>query len=509
MSRIRAILRKDARHLWVSIAVWWLLLVLLVLADASLPFSRVLSPLDYKFRVIVLVMLPVACWLLIGRLMLADAIVGDTQYWLGRPCTRGEVLTAKALFVALVILLPLALAHLLILGALHIPIGAYAGALLLRLFLFCVYLVLPPVVAGALTRNFRQYTGELLATVAVFYAVPLVWISLTHVAWRSDEWIRMCAMTLAVLLGSAITLSWLAWRRGVAGAWTAALLTLLAASLLQIPWGEPAQRMQSMWHGRIIVPRELTPQYVHAGPKPPGPDLVGAFRSVELQAPFVTQNVPAGLEYEVRGIQVDVETAHMKYRDPTASASQADGRVPSCGTEGALSRAGLVPMDGGKCAIFFGMPPETYLFNRDLLARVRVSIGFDLYERHAIDSPPAAGLFRVPGIGACTYIAGPAGDPLGLQCYSPFPRTSLHVAALHGATASGWSLLGGDEPGSPFPTSAGFSPIVVSSVYVNPGEPRRLLTERHVAQVVRELNLDNVMLRELRSAPWWQNGSVK
>lgn len=109
MTQALHIFRKDLRHQKVDLAIYFALLVLTgFLVPTGWPghwfgFTRDVLPL---LRTLLQVAVPTFWLVMIARLVHAEAIVGDQQFWTTRPYRWSSLLGAKLLFVVLCIALP-------------------------------------------------------------------------------------------------------------------------------------------------------------------------------------------------------------------------------------------------------------------------------------------------------------------------------------------------------------------------------------------------------------------
>jgi hypothetical protein len=112
------IFKKDVRHLWPEITVT--LLVAAAFAFLGAGGARFLSDPGASrnlARQMLLFLLPVAWWILIARVIHAEPLPGDRQFWTTRPYDWKSLLGAKALFILGFVNLPLLISDVVILRA--------------------------------------------------------------------------------------------------------------------------------------------------------------------------------------------------------------------------------------------------------------------------------------------------------------------------------------------------------------------------------------------------------
>jgi hypothetical protein len=112
MKQILHIFAKDCRHFWPEILISVALVGALVWIYPSTWLSKsglyavaggafLPSMLEAGVLAVLLtVLVPVSWWLLIARVIHAEALVGDRQFWVTRPYEWKKLLGAKALFLA-------------------------------------------------------------------------------------------------------------------------------------------------------------------------------------------------------------------------------------------------------------------------------------------------------------------------------------------------------------------------------------------------------------------------
>jgi len=132
------IFRKDARHHWPEILVSLLLLSLYTWHSARqagpAPFFVPGYPTTSAFAIVLAEILPlvlvVAWFFLIFRLVQEESLIGDRQFWVTRPYQWPSLLAAKVLFVVIFIHIPLFFAQCLLLKIAGFPIAPHLAGLL-------------------------------------------------------------------------------------------------------------------------------------------------------------------------------------------------------------------------------------------------------------------------------------------------------------------------------------------------------------------------------------------
>ncbi len=204
------IFRKDLRHLWPHVLLALIITALIGWVEGfALGFSHLLNALWPLWLL---------AWLYLGVMLVQqERLPGDTQYWLTRPIAWRTVLCAKAMFVVLFAVLPVAaaesaallangispLAHLL-----HaiLPITALAAAAMLAIALLAavtasltqVLYVLP--VMGFAVFLASERIGPYQATLILAIAAPILLLQYQ----RRATALSRCAFAAVVILLAAL-----------------------------------------------------------------------------------------------------------------------------------------------------------------------------------------------------------------------------------------------------------------------------------------------------------------
>src|ERR1044071_985168 len=131
------IFRKDVRYLWREIC----------LVQAMAAIFAWSTP-----EAIGLLLFP-AMGYLIARLVHAEALPGDRQFWITRPYRWQSLLAAKLLFILAFVNLPILLAQWRMVAAGGFPLAAYAPGMLWAQVLLILILSLPVAALAAVTRS--------------------------------------------------------------------------------------------------------------------------------------------------------------------------------------------------------------------------------------------------------------------------------------------------------------------------------------------------------------------
>jgi hypothetical protein len=286
MKQALHIFKKDVRYLRYDIGITLL---------ATVAFCFIHNPF----------ILPVTWWFLISRVIHAEALPGDRQFWLTRPYEWRSLLGAKILFIFIFVNLPLLLADAVIIHAAGFSIGQESAGLLWTQVLLITAFVLPAAAFSAITKGL----GELL-TVTLLLAVGfLTWVVASpriHPGfyWMELEWVKTYCLVGQLAAAAAIILLWQYARRNtfatrVAAGITAVVL-LVSSSLL--PWTE-AFALQTHFSKRKMDASFLRIE-LDSGRKWLGHVYAAGQEQMVAELPLQFSGVPAGTELKPNGATI-------------------------------------------------------------------------------------------------------------------------------------------------------------------------------------------------------------
>jgi hypothetical protein len=452
------IFKKDARGLR-----WEIALVLLLVAAFTFSDARAYLTVGHDQWSRILKLLVLLAWfLLIARVIQSEALPGNKQFWLTRPYSWKSLLAAKILFLFVFITLPLTIVDSVIVTALGFPVLAHVSGLIWMQLLWWTQFIVPVAVLASITSG--------LATM-VFWAVVIVAAGSTNLTQDladplgSLEWI---GNTIYLTLTTAAIIAILVWQYGrrrtvdarIVFGCTMALSTL--APILPLSGVLPLREPASLTVG-------LDPQLP---PVTTGAGLVAG--TVQILFPLQVAGVPEGLTARTDFAQVRIE--------------KADG--------GTFFRSSLqypvsVREEGDVFWLQVSMDRKSFERVKSQPLRVRILLLFTLFGNQKITTlPPRSQSIPVPEVGLCDTDLP---DPYLYRCRAPFrgPRLRLDDE-IYSYT-----------PTSPFPAEIGVSPIwTFAAIYNNARGPRdasasvTLTTEEPMMHLRRVLTLDNIRMTD-------------
>ena len=257
MNQALRIFKKDVRYLRSEIAV----AMFFVAAFAVSALRRSLSQgyIDVLTGFILPLVLPLVAWYLIARLIHAEALPGDRQFWITRPYRWHSLLAAKILFVAAFVVVPMIVADAVILHANGFSIFSQLGGLAAEQLLTASAILIPMLALAAVTTGLVQ----VVVVVLIFLAGAIFrsFVFMASALPGPADWVNTTvAATGTLLVASAVIVWQYSRRRTMIARWFgAAGLVLVLAITARIPL-RMAYAIQSQITNRIDASSvEITP----------------------------------------------------------------------------------------------------------------------------------------------------------------------------------------------------------------------------------------------------------
>jgi hypothetical protein len=478
MNRILTIFRKDARHLWPQISIFWLLLALAAAFDPgrgdrslSAHFS-VLWFLDFA--------LPLACWTLLIGLIHGERLPGDRQYWLTRPLTWKDLLTAKILFAAVFINLAVFAEQVIVIRRAGVPLWGNILTLLWRQVFFTAIYMMPVAAISAVTRNIGQVIlGSLMVSVPFIMIQQLRGFAGNNLDWMGPS---MLAFVLAAGVAVILTVQYSRRRTVLSRILIGVNLVVLVMVFRIVPREWPLA-LRSAFSGHKALESRL---HVSLGQPLRHPDrFSNRFPgSVTVELPVRVDGIPAGTEL---------------IPEHGNTVLQATGESWNVRTDQVL----LGP--GGEGSLNLMVSRALFDQIKDVPLTASGSIEFALFGSRRNLPLPEAGGGLVPGAGYCfqTHTLALLETPrVIMACTTPFPRVSLHLEAADGH--SNWII----PPGSvtaPIPTDFGFNIVDRYTSQLSYKDEREmqnlhLVTEQPIAHLRRTFKFRDIRIGSYAAA---------
>jgi hypothetical protein len=168
LKQLRLVFWKDVRHLWPELSLYAMLLVVYAVAAPQVWLGKNPNQFLAMFVTLLKVLMAVSWLVLIERVVHADNLVGEEQFWITRPYRWQSLLAAKVLFVAVCVIIPFVVMQwAMLLEAGLNPFAARAG-MALCLLRFASNVWLPLLVAASVTENLAMMFTFIAAMMAAW-----------------------------------------------------------------------------------------------------------------------------------------------------------------------------------------------------------------------------------------------------------------------------------------------------------------------------------------------------
>lgn len=431
---------KDVRYLRREIAL--VLLLSAAFAILHIPGLR----LSNNSWLVELALVATAAFL-VGRLILAEAVPGDRQFWLTRPYGWRSLLGAKILFIAVFVNLPLLLAHCFIIAFDGFPLLASLPGLAWEQVLLFTFIALP---LAALASLNGAMPALIFSELIVLVALAGLWQARVTFLLGGVDWVRYSVAALA-LVSVAIPVLVFQYRsrRTIFSRWFAISGTALGAVLFAALPRPLALGVQSHLSKDPTIARSIQAELAEPVRQPLWQQHDD---KVALTLRVAVPGVPEGAEIQADGMSVSLLASDgnslsfaiadcPELRRETISAEEQD-IAATCGADPAFfrrERGKLVTVHGSLYLTLFGnqrsqtIPltnrPANALDGLQCYTDV-VKAEWDVYCRSAFRWPSRLIFARLGHTNANSFTQ--------TVSYSPFPA-SLEIEPVETRWASGFA----------------------------------------------------------------------
>jgi hypothetical protein len=288
------IFKKDVRHLLYEIVL--VLVVVVAFTWFCVPEADGPDP-----GMLVALLLPL-CWaVMIGRLIYAETIPGDRQFWITRPYVGVSLLGAKALFILTFVTLPMVVADLVILRAYGFALAGHVLGLVWNQCLLLAAFALPLMAICSMTTGL----GQLFTVLVVFGLVFLT--TYASNSWFALDWMLSSYVLTVIVVSSLAILIWQYRARRTASSRLLACGTVVLVVLGTVffPWNA-AYAIQAR-----MSKVKVDPSTIHVGfdlnRKRAAAAVVDQNGHVEITIPLAITGVAEGMEMTPDGLTAVIE----------------------------------------------------------------------------------------------------------------------------------------------------------------------------------------------------------
>jgi hypothetical protein len=416
------IFKKDVRHLRFEIAIAITVAGLFAFIEtkhALWPADAVNSKTLTSY--LALLLLPVAWWMLIGRVIHDEALPGNRQFWITRPYSWRSLLGAKLLFILAFVNLPMLIAQMLIVHAYGFSIGAEFVGLLWSQVLLTIVFVLPILAISALTDGFVQLIAGILTPCVI--ALTLFGLSVNFKPQfmlfgiaggfsNGHDWVRSYLIYLIITVAASAILLWqYSSRRTTVGrCFAAAAWILVLMVFYSISWKAAIRIDTALIRSQVDLSSTRLISDLGAD-KPPvgfrqGGDYVG------VRVPLQVTGLPAGT-------RTRIENLSMSFQVPDGTTWYADG----------FSWENPDPPEK-QFSIQSGFYGAAYLTRNDVPVKVHGTIQLTVFGNpHSTQVRFGEGSVAVPQVGLCSAAENPnRQNDYSVVCNSAFRSPTVMVS---------------------------------------------------------------------------------
>jgi hypothetical protein len=484
------ILKKDARCLRYEIGL--ILVISGVFAAMHVRAAHGLTN-DSWWAELALV---VTAAFLIGRLVLAEAIPGDRQFWITRPYRWSSLLGAKLLFIVTFVNLPIFLAHLFILLIDGFPLVSSLPGLLWSQVLLFSFVALPFAALATLNSGMAPFIFSQLIVLAAGFSIWELLVPTSTVRLGGVEWVRdSIALVALAAIATLVLLIQYKRRRTLFSRWFAVGgIVLGAVVFVALPW-PAAFAVQSRFSKQPSLGSSIQIGFSQTSEERFW--LPQMTPKVALHLPISVQGIPDGTELQADALSISLRSS--------------DGRTTQLSAQdcGNLTRGSISPSAVTISAVC-SVDSSFFHAKRGQPVTLRASLYFTLFGNAHSKTIPLTGQ--------------PSNAPDGLQCYTDVVKAEWDVycrTAFRWPARLVYAKLGHTNANSftqsvsysPFPASLNIDPIETrwASAYAAgpaPFEPVRdvtIIVEEPLAHLRRDFEAHDVQLDKFN--PWINGGA--
>jgi hypothetical protein len=216
MNQTLHIFLKDARRFWAEIVVSAAVVATFICICVAMHENRP-DVHDVRLQImatlagLLMVLVPVSWWVLITRVIHAERLVGDTQFWITRPYVWSKLLLAKMLFLLAFLYLPFFIAQCLILAIAGFAPHPLVFGMLYNLLLLTACVILPLAAIATVTSSFARMTLTLLGIFLLTFAfatLSAIYFATPGNGVTSYVGVRICFALALIICSAAMVLQY-------------------------------------------------------------------------------------------------------------------------------------------------------------------------------------------------------------------------------------------------------------------------------------------------------------
>lgn len=464
MKQTLHIFLKDARRFWaeifVSVAVTaGLIGICIVLHGSSQDVHDVHIQIMATLAALLMVLVPTGWWVLITRIIHAERLVGDTQFWITRPYVWNKLLSAKLLFLLAFLYLPFFIAQCVILAVAGFAPQLYIPGLLYNLLLLTGSIILPLTAIASVTSSFARMTLTLLGIFLTFialFALPAIYIATADGGVTSHLGGHICLALALVVCSAAIVLQYVTRNVWISRGILFALPVLLLATTFFASKYDQAQVNRN-----YPVTQTAAPFQLKFSPPLRSFETYNFPPSAHAKVPIKIHLAESGV---AEGYAILTGAVRVQIQAPDGSHWESEWQ----GGDGYRFLPGEENFSPG-----FWMPMEVYNKFQSMPLSVHLSLAMTQAQAGKVNTVAMSlGRFSIPEFGVCSPLSWnpEVGQSVGIRCDAPLrdpPLTFISTRWSDGPCSStppapGSGILGTGWAGSldRDPAQLSISPVV-------------------------------------------------
>jgi len=445
MKQTLHIFLKDMRRFWgeifVSVAVTAALIGICIgLHGNGHSVQDIHTQIFATLASLLMALVPAGWWVVITRVIHAERLVGDTQFWITRPYVWNKLLSAKLLYMLAFISVPFFIAQCVILAVAGFAPLHYIPGLLYELLLLAGTIILPLAAIAAVTSSFARMALTLLGIFLAFigfYALAALYFSSPGSGVASHLGIRLCLALALLVCPAAIVLQY-AWRK----VWISRSVLIVLPALLIATIFFSYKYDQAQIDNNYPATQTAVPIQLKFSPHVHGSQTYNLQPSA--QVPIQIDLAESGV---ADGYAILVDAVRVQILAPNGSHWESEWQ----GVNGFKFLPGELLFNPD-----FWMPMEVYNKFQSMPLSMHLSFAITLAQAGKMNTVPMSlDWFAVPEFGVCSPLiwSPEVGQPVGMGCdaalrapqltyistrWSDGPCSAGPPAADSGVLGTGW-----------------------------------------------------------------------